>query len=69
LPKTAAWDADAIGAAVTWPPMRLGPITMVELQDLQALQRGRSRLIKARTALVSAGSCRAGLHGYGDETV
>jgi transposase len=45
-------EAEAIGAAVTRPPMRCVPIKEVAQQDLQALHRSRERLVKARTALI-----------------
>jgi transposase len=43
--------------------MRVVPIKRVEPQDLQALQRVRARLIKARTALVH--EIRGLLNAYG----
>ena len=52
-PKHDARDAEAIGDAVTRPPMRFGPIKRVAPHDLQALPRIRERRIKARTALVN----------------
>jgi transposase len=52
-PKNEARDAEALCEAVTRPTMRFVPITRVEQQDLQALQRVRERLMKARTALVN----------------
>ena len=52
--KNARRDADAIAAAVTRPPMRFVPIKDVDPQDIQALPRGRERLISARTALINA---------------
>ena len=51
--KNALRDAEAIAEAVTRPSMRLVPIKNVEQQDLQALHRGRERLMGARTALVN----------------
>ncbi len=52
-PKNDTRDAEAICEAVTRPTMRFVPIKQPEQQDLQALQRVRERLIKARTALVN----------------
>jgi transposase len=52
-PKHDARAAEAICEAVTRPTMRVVPIKQLEPQDLQALQRVRERLIKARTALVN----------------
>ena len=45
-------DAEAIGEAVTRPPMRFVPIKEIAQQDFQSLHRVRERLIKARTALM-----------------
>jgi transposase len=53
-PKHEARDAEAIGEAVTRPPMRFVPSKRVEQQDRHALQRVRERLSKARTAWVHA---------------
>ncbi len=44
-------DAEAICEAVARPHMRFVPLKTVESQDIQALHRLRSRLIKERTAL------------------
>jgi transposase len=52
-PPNEARDAEASCAAVTRPTMGFVPIKRVAPQDLQALQRIRERLIKARTALVN----------------
>jgi len=46
-------DADAIGAAVTRPTMRVVPVTELAQQDFQALHRVRERLVNARTALIN----------------
>src|SRR4029453_3001509 len=46
-------DAEAICEAVSRPNMRFVPLKTVESQDLQALHRMRSRLIKGRTAVVN----------------
>jgi len=62
-PQNDACDAEALCEAVTRPTMRVVPITRVEPQDLQALQRIRERLIKARTALVN--EIRGLLNEYG----
>src|SRR5687767_8725987 len=53
-PTNDAREADAIGAAVTRPPLRVVPITRVEPQDLQARHRVRERRTTARPALVKA---------------
>src|SRR5262245_62786240 len=47
-------DAEAIAEAVTRPRMRFVPVKDVTHQDIQALHRGRERLVTARTALVNA---------------
>jgi transposase len=44
-------DAEAICEAVSRPHMRFVPLKNVESQDIQAIHRMRSRLIKERTAL------------------
>lgn len=44
-------DAEAICEAVSRPSMRFVPIKTVEQQDIQAIHRVRSRLVKHRTAL------------------
>lgn len=62
-PKNDARDAEAICEAVTRPTMRFVPMKRVEQQDLQALHRVRTRLIKARTALVN--EIRGLLNEYG----
>lgn len=62
-PKNDARDAEAICEAVTRPTMRFVPMKRVEPQDLQALHRVRTRLIKARTALVN--EIRGLLNEYG----
>lgn len=46
-------DAEAICAAVGRPNMRFVPVKSVEQQDLQALHRVRSGLVKERTAKVN----------------
>src|SRR5262245_24632046 len=46
-------DAEAIAEAVMRPTMRFVPVKSVAQQDLQALHRGRERLMKARTALIN----------------
>jgi transposase len=46
-------DAAAICRAVQQPNMKLVPGKTVEQQDIQALHRGRQRLVNHRTALVS----------------
>jgi transposase len=50
--KNESRDAEAICEAVSRPHMRFVPLKTVESQDIQALHRLRSRLIKERTALV-----------------
>src|SRR5215813_14143136 len=51
--KNDSRDAEAICEAVSRPHMRLVPLKTVESQDIQAIHRMRSRLIKERTALVN----------------
>ena len=51
--KNDSRDAEAICEAVSRPSMRFVPLKTVESQDIQALHRMRSRLIKERTALVN----------------
>jgi transposase len=51
--KNESRDAEAICEAVTRPHLRFVPLKAVESQDIQAIHRLRSRLIKARTALVN----------------
>jgi transposase len=51
--KSDGRDAEAICEAVSRPTMRFVPLKTVESQDIQALHRLRSRLIKERTALVN----------------
>lgn len=51
--KNDANDAEAICEAVGRPNMRFVPIKSVEQQDLQALHRVRSGLVKERTAKVN----------------
>lgn len=46
-------DAEAINEAATRPNMRFVAIKQVWQQDVQALHRSRSRLMKTRTALVN----------------
>ena len=47
-------DAAAIAEAVTRPTMRFVPAKDVDQQAIQALHRGRERLMGERTALVNA---------------
>lgn len=61
--KTDANDAEGICEAVSRPNMRFVPIKQVEQQDIQALHRVRSQLIKQRTAL--ANQIRGLLAEYG----
>src|SRR5262249_40233826 len=49
--KNDSRDAEAICEAVSRPTMRFVPLKTVESQDIQAIHRMRSRLIKERTAL------------------
>jgi transposase len=51
--KNDSRDAEAICEAVSRPHMRFVPLKSVESQDIQAIHRMRSRLIKDRTALVN----------------
>src|SRR5215475_691111 len=51
--KNDSRDAEAICEAVSRPHMRFVPLKTVESQDIQAIHRMRSRLIKGRTALVN----------------
>src|SRR5262245_27469249 len=51
--KNDSRDAEAICEAVSRPNMRFVPLKTVESQDIQAIHRMRSRLIKERTALVN----------------
>jgi transposase len=51
--KNDSRDAEAICEAVSRPHMRFVPLKTVESQDIQALHRMRSRLVKERTALVN----------------
>src|SRR4029450_9172690 len=51
--KNDSRDAEAICEAVSRPHMRFVPLKTVESQDIQAIHRLRSRLIKDRTALVN----------------
>jgi transposase len=46
-------DAEAICEAVSRPHMRFVPLKTVESQDIPAIHRVRSRLIKERTALIN----------------
>ncbi|MEQ8911610.1 MAG: IS110 family transposase [Pseudomonadales bacterium] len=61
--KNDARDAEAICEAVSRPNMRFVPKKSLEQQDLQAVHRIRSRLIKERTALVN--QIRGQLAEYG----
>ena len=49
--KSDSRDAEAICEAVSRPHMRFVPLKTVESQDIQAIHRLRSRLVKDRTAL------------------
>jgi transposase len=49
--KNDSRDAEAICEAVSRPHMRFVPLKTVESQDIQAIHRMRSRLVKERTAL------------------
>ncbi len=51
--KSDGLDAEAIAEAVTRPTMRFVPVKTVAQQDVQALHRVRSQLIRSRTALVN----------------
>jgi transposase len=51
--KNDSRDAEAICEAVARPNMRFVPLKTGESQDIQAIHRMRSRLIKERTALVN----------------
>jgi transposase len=51
--KNDSREAEAICEAVSRPHMRFVPLKTVESQDIQAIHRMRSRLIKERTALVN----------------
>jgi transposase len=51
--KNESREAEAICEAVARPNMRFVPLKTVESQDIQAIPRMRSRLIKERTALVN----------------
>jgi transposase len=51
--KNDSRDAEAICEAVSRHHMRFVPLKTVESQDIQALHRRRSRLIKERPALVN----------------
>jgi transposase len=51
--KNDSRDAEAICEAVSRPHMRFVPLKTVESQDIQAIHRMRSRLVKERTALVN----------------
>jgi transposase len=51
--KNDAHDAEAICEAVSRPSMRFVPCKSIEQQDIQALHRVRTRLVKQRTALVN----------------
>src|SRR5690349_1450981 len=48
--KNDSRDAEAICEAVSRPHMRFVPLKTLESQDIQAIHRMRSRLIKERTA-------------------
>ncbi len=61
--KNDSRDAEAIAEAVTRPTMRFVPIKDVDQHDIQALHRGRERLIGERTALVN--EVHGLLHEYG----
>src|SRR5215470_6016614 len=51
--KNDSRDAEALCEAVSRPHKRFVPLKTVESQDIQAIHRMRSRLIKERTALVN----------------
>ena len=51
--KNDSQDAEVICEAVSRPHMRFVPLKTVESQDIHAIHRMRSRLIKERTALVN----------------
>lgn len=51
--KNDSRDAEAICEALSRPHMRFVPLKTVESQDIQAIHRLRSRLIKERAALVN----------------
>ena len=53
-------EADATGAAVGRPAMRLASPKRTAQQDVQALQRIRCQLIKWRTALANPGAAEYG---------
>ncbi|HLF96868.1 MAG TPA: IS110 family transposase [Methylococcaceae bacterium] len=61
--KNDANDAEAICEAVGRPNMRFVPAKSVEQQDLQALHRVRSALVKERTAKVNQVRGLLGEHG------
>lgn len=61
--KNDSRDAEAIAEAVTRPTMRFVPVKGVDQHDIQALHRGRARLIGARTALVN--EVHGLMHEYG----
>ncbi|MBK8174306.1 MAG: IS110 family transposase [Rhodospirillales bacterium] len=46
-------DAEAIAEAATRPTMRFVPVKSVAQSDVQALHRGRERLVAERTALIN----------------
>lgn len=52
--KNDAADAEAIGAAVTRPSMRVVPIKAAEQQSVLLLRRTRELLVRQRTMLVDA---------------
>ena len=55
-------DAEALAEAVTRPTLRGGPTKDIAQHDIQALHRGRERLMGERTALVHA------VHGLMNES-
>jgi transposase len=61
--KNDANDAQAICEAVGRPTMRFVPVKSVEQQDLQALHRVRSNLVKERTAKVNQARGLLGEYG------
>jgi transposase len=61
--KTDANDAEAICEAMSWPSMRFVAVKTVEQQDLQAVHRVRSSLIRDRTA--KANQLRGLVYEYG----
>jgi transposase len=76
--KNDSRDAEAICEAVSRPHMRFVPLKTIESQDIQAIHRMPSRLVKERTALVNQirgllaereSSSPRGLLGYGNNSL